>query len=85
MSVEHHDLVHEFPEFRDRIHALKMSDAHFRKLFDEYLSLIHISETREVENMENEVTPVATQTEEQAKMRRLHLKDALYCMLNAAV
>lgn len=78
MSVEHHNLVHEFPEFRERIHQLKMEDPHFRKLFDEYHVL-----TREVENMENEVTPVSTQTEEQAKLRRLHLKDALYCLLNA--
>ena len=78
MSVEHHDLIHEFPELRDRIHELKIGDAHFRKLFDEDHAL-----TRSIENMENEVTPVATHTEEQAKVRRLHLKDALYCMLNA--
>ncbi|GAB3317049.1 YdcH family protein [Haliea atlantica] len=78
MSVEHHDLVHEFPEFRERIHQLKVEDAHFRKLFEEYHEL-----TREIENMENEVEPTATQTEEQAKLRRLHLKDALYCLLSA--
>lgn len=78
MSVDHHDLVHEFPEFRERIHRLKVEDPHFRKLFDEYHEL-----TRDIENMENEVEPVATQTEEQAKLRRLHLKDALYCLLNA--
>jgi len=62
-----------------RIHELKLADAHFRQLFDEY----HIL-TRSVENMENEVTPVATQTEEQAKIRRVHLKDQLYKMLVAA-
>ena len=55
-----------------------MEDAHFRKLFDEYHEL-----TRDIENMENEVEPTATQTEEQAKLRRLHLKDALYCLLSA--
>jgi uncharacterized protein YdcH (DUF465 family) len=36
MSVEHHDLIHEFPELKDRIHDLKVGDPHFRKLFDEY-------------------------------------------------
>lgn len=76
MSVEHHDLIHELPEFKDRIHDLKVSNAHFRHLFDEYHTL-----TREVENMENEVTPVSTRTEEEAKLRRLHLKDELYRML----
>lgn len=79
MSVEHHDLVHEFPELRDRIHELKMGDAHFRRLFDAYHEL-----TTEVEKMENEVTPVSTPIEEEAKMRRVHLKDELYRMLMAA-
>lgn len=76
MSVDHHDLVHDFPEHRERIHDLKVSNAHFRKLFDEYHEL-----TTSVENMENGVTPVATRTEEEAKVRRLHLKDELYRML----
>ena len=76
MSVEHHDLIHELPEYKDRIHDLKVTNTHFRQLFDEYHSL-----TREVENMENEVTPVSTRTEGEAKLRRLHLKDELYRML----
>lgn len=79
MSVEHHDLIHEFPELKERIHELKTSDPQFRKLFDEYHEL-----TRAVENMENEVTPVSTRTEEDAKVRRLQIKDALYRMLKQA-
>ncbi len=78
MSVEHHDLIHEFPELKERIHELKTHDHHFRKLFDEYHEL-----TTSVENMENEVTPVSTLTEEEAKMRRVQLKDELYAMLTA--
>ena len=78
MSVEHHDLIHEFPELKERIHALKVGDPHFRQLFDDYHEL-----TRSIENMENEVTPVATHTEEEAKVRRVHLKDELYRMLTA--
>jgi uncharacterized protein YdcH (DUF465 family) len=79
MSVEHHDLIHEFPNLKDRIHQLKLSDHHFRNLFEEYHTL-----TRNIENMENEVTPVASQTEEKAKVRRVHLKDELYRLLIAA-
>lgn len=79
MSVEHHDLIHEFPELKDRIHELKVTDAHFRNLFDQYHEL-----TRAIENMENEVTPVSTQTEEEAKVERLRLKDDLYRMLMQA-
>ena len=79
MSIEHHDLVHELPELRDAIHTLKMHDAHFRTLFDEYHEL-----TREIENMDNEVTTVETAVEEAAKLRRVHLKDELYSMLTKA-
>ena len=79
MSVEHHDLIHEFPELKERIHSLKVSDTHFRKLFDEYHKL-----TRTIEKMEDEVTPVASHTEEEAKVRRLHLKDEMYRLLVAA-
>lgn len=78
MTIEHHDLIHEFPELRDRIHDLKVNDHHFRKLFDEYHEL-----TTEIENMEKESTPASTQNEEEAKMRRVHLKDELYKMLTA--
>jgi uncharacterized protein len=77
MGVEHHDLVHEFPEFRDQIHSLKISDAHFRKLFDEYHEL-----TRKIENMENEVLTVSSNVEETAKIRRVYLKDQLYAMIS---
>ena len=76
MSVEHHDLHHEFHELNDKIHEMKTSNNHIRRLFDEYHEL-----TTEVENMENEITPVTSMTEEEAKKRRLHLKDELYAML----
>jgi uncharacterized protein YdcH (DUF465 family) len=79
MSVEHHDLVHEFPALKDRIHEMKMGDPHFRRLFDDYHEL-----TRDIEKMEDEVTPASTRIEEEAKVRRLRLKDELYRMLIAA-
>lgn len=78
MTIEHHDLVHEFPDLRDRIHDMKSNNLHFRKLFDEYHAL-----TKSIENMEKEVLTVATHTEEEAKRRRVHLKDELYRMLVA--
>lgn len=78
MTPEHHDLVHEFPELRDKIHALKTSNAHFARLFDEY----HAT-TREVERLEGEGIPVDDATFEEKKKRRLRLKDELYAMLQA--
>ena len=79
MAVEHHDLVHELPEYKDQIHTLKTSNTHFRKLFDEYHEL-----TKSIENMENEVTPVPTTEEEAAKLKRLQLKDEMVAMLAKA-
>ena len=78
MPIEHHDLIHEFPEYRDRIHDLKMQDARFLRLFDEYHQI-----TKDVERMETEVEPVSTSIEEEAKKKRLSLKDELYSMLQA--
>jgi uncharacterized protein YdcH (DUF465 family) len=39
--MEKHDLLHEFPQYQEKIHELKVSDAHFRKLFDEYHEIEH--------------------------------------------
>jgi uncharacterized protein len=72
----HHDLIHELPEYRDAIHAMKMSDAHFKRLFEEYHHL-----TKTIEAMEDEAMPVTTMTEEEAKKKRLLLKDELVLML----
>lgn len=79
MSVEHHDLIHEFPHLKCQIHELKTGNHFFRRLFDEYHVL-----TRKIENMENQVTPVSTLVEEDHKKQRVQLKDQLFQMLEAA-
>ena len=79
MPIEHHDLLNELPEFKEQIHDLKVNNAHFRKLFDEYHDL-----TKDVENMESEQLPVTTEVEETAKLRRLKLKDEMFAMLKQA-
>jgi len=33
--MEKHSLLNEFPEFSEKIHKMKIENAHFRKLFDE--------------------------------------------------
>lgn len=79
MLGEKHDLVHEFPEYRDRIHELKVSDAHFAKLFDEYHDVEH--EVRRIEEG-NETT--SDDYLEEMKKKRLALKDQLFGMLKAS-
>lgn len=76
MQHEHHDLVHEFPEYREKIHNLKMTDEHFKELFNEYHKL-----DREVYRVENNIEPRSDVALEELKKRRLALKDELFQML----
>lgn len=78
MNVDHHDLHHEFPEYAETIHALKMGNLHFVHLFDEYNGL-----TAKIEDLEIKDSPVADVELEDMKKLRLKLKDELYAMLQA--
>ncbi len=78
MSLDHHDLHHEFPEFNDAIHRLKTSNHHFARLFSEY----HVATTA-VEKLESDGIPVSDAAFETAKKTRLKLKDELYAILCA--
>jgi uncharacterized protein YdcH (DUF465 family) len=72
MPIEKHDLLHELPEHKEAIHELKMNNAHFAKLFEEY----HATD-KEVHRIEENIeTPSDNYTHEQ-KIKRLALKDAL--------
>jgi hypothetical protein len=73
MLGEHHGLLHEFPDYRERIHELKMSDAHFHNLMEQYDEV-----NKKVEHLEQKGEPVADETLEELKKQRLHLKDEIY-------
>lgn len=79
MTVEHHDLHHEFPDMANQIRDLKMKDRHFARLFDEYHDI-----DREVRNIENEAEAASDERLEALKMKRVHLKDELFAMLQQA-
>jgi hypothetical protein len=78
MFGEHHDLHHEFPEYKDKIHQLKSTNHHFARLFDDYHNV-----DREVRRMEQSVETVSDETLELLKKQRLSLKDELLAMLRA--
>lgn len=78
MSVEKHDLHHEFPEHADAIRDLKMNNAHFSKLFDEYHDLDH-----EIHRIENGSENTSDDYLEEQKKKRLALKDDLFAMIQA--
>lgn len=78
MSLQKHDLVHEFPEHRERIHTLKLTDNHFARLFAEYHEADHA-----VHRIESGAEAATDERLEALKVERLRLKDALYAMIKA--
>ena len=76
MLHEKHDLIHELPEHKEAIHELKLNNAHFARLFDEYHDVDH-----EVHRIEMEVEKTSDEYLEEKKKLRLNLKDQLFAMI----
>lgn len=76
MPIEKHDLLHEFPEHKEAIHELKMTNAHFARLFDEY----HVTD-KEVYRIEEQIETPSDEYTQERKLRRLALKDELLAMI----
>lgn len=72
MSHVAHELHEEFPDQAEAIHALKAENAHFARLAEEYHTL-----NRAIHRMETNVEPVDDATLEDAKKKRLALKDEI--------
>lgn len=79
MLGEKHDLVHELPEHKERIHELKMSNRHFEKLFTKYHDLDH-----QVRRIEEGIETPSDDFIEGLKKERLFLKDELLGMIQTA-
>jgi len=79
MFNESPTLLQEFPEYSDQIHQLKMNDAHFARLFNEYDAL-----SKQVHRIEQDIDKVSSLLEEKFKKERLALKDQLFSMLKKA-
>ena len=77
MIEKHHDLHHEFPEYREKIISLKTSDRHFHKLAEEYSAATH-----EVEKLERDGHADSDTYLEDLKKKRVHLKDQLFHIIN---
>jgi uncharacterized protein len=76
MQIEKHDLLHEFPEHKERIHHLKMTDNHFSRLFNEYHEIDH-----EVHKIEEGSENTSDEYLEDLKKKRLNHKDNLYAII----
>lgn len=79
MLEDHHDLAHELPEYKAQIHDLKISNAHFSKLFDDYEGV-----NKEILRIEKEIEAASDARLEDLKKQRLALKDEMLQMLKKA-
>ena len=78
MTHTPHELAADFPEHALRIETLKMTNAHFARLVDEYHAI-----NRQVHRAESDVEPMGESAETLLRKRRMVLKDQLYAMLAA--
>lgn len=78
MFGELHDLHHEFPQHKNKIHELKVKGGHFRRLFDQYDELAH-----EMVRIQQHIETPSDEVVEGLKIKRLHLKDKLNEILMA--
>jgi len=79
MSHVPHELAEEFPDKVQQIHDLKVSNAHFAKLADEYHEV-----NRAIHRVETRVEPTSEEVEHEMRRKRLQLKDEIAAMLEKA-
>jgi uncharacterized protein YdcH (DUF465 family) len=79
MTHTPHELTEEFPDHKAKIHDLKISNAHFARLSDDYHRV-----NREIHRHETEIEPLSDDHAEELKKQRLKLKDEIFQMLNKA-
>jgi uncharacterized protein len=68
-----------FPEYRDQIAQLKLSDLNFVRLFEKHNAL-----DQKVRHMEAHLEPGSHEEIEHLKKEKLLIKDALYSILKKA-
>lgn len=76
MISESHELAYEFPEWKEKIHDLKLTNHHFKKLFEEYEKL-----NWEILRIERNEVGASDAYLEDLKKKRLVVKDELYNIL----
>lgn len=74
--MERHNLLNEFPEFQTKIHDLKTTDNHFKKLFDEYHEVEH-----EIHKYNSGAEATSDEHMHELKAKLLFLKDEIFSIL----
>ncbi len=78
MSHTPHELAEEFPDRIEEIHNLKLANAHFSKLVEEYHTV-----NRDIHRAETNIEPTDDFNMETMRKSRMHLKDEIYSMLSS--
>lgn len=78
MLSEHHDISHEFPEYRRMLDALRIKDAQFDALVAK-----HDYIDDEIRQLEERQSPISDIEIEKMKFERASLKDQIYQCLRA--
>lgn len=76
MTHTPHELAEDFPEYVEKIHDLKLSNAHFSRLADEYHVL-----NRSIHRAETGTEPVSEFAETEMRKNRMALKDEIAAIL----
>ncbi len=71
--MQKHSILQEFPEHQEKIHVLKTTDTHFRKLFGEYHDIDH-----SIHSIETGATATTDEHLNELRLKRVHLKDSIY-------
>ncbi|MEC4050861.1 DUF465 domain-containing protein [Flavobacterium sp. SUN046] len=76
--MERHDLLHEFPEFQEKLDALKASNHHFKALFDKYHEV-----EKEIHQINTGEKVAIDEYAHELKAKLLHLKDEIFTHLRS--
>lgn len=76
MSHVPHELIEEFPDAVAKIGRLRVADAHFKRLAEEYHDV-----NREIHRIETNITPSSDVYALELRRKRLSLKDRIAASL----
>ena len=76
MSNTPHEIPEEFPEHAARIHDLKVANAHFARLLEDYHAL-----NRQIHRAESNIEPTDDLHLTEMRKKRLALKDEILSMI----
>lgn len=79
MLFENHDFTDEHLKYKDQIHDLKLNNAHFAKLFNQYNKI-----NKDILRIEKEVDAASDERLENMKKQRLALNDEMMGVLSKA-